>query len=134
MMSLDQSNNTHDSWSFKIHIINGDVIDDWYPLVVCSLSGFRAFTTAKDGTNCLAMEYGGEQSLNDLIEKRKEEGLQAFPAATIEQVALHLARGLQVKPWMLLSWMIHCDFHMLIVAPIQYLSVKKFCSKRDTNI
>ncbi|XP_030200781.1 lymphokine-activated killer T-cell-originated protein kinase homolog [Gadus morhua] len=60
-----------------------------------NIVGFRAFTTAKDGTNCLAMEYGGEQSLNDLIEKRKEEGLQAFPAATIEQVALHLARGLQ---------------------------------------
>ena len=77
-------------------MINDDVIDD--PLGVCYLSGFRAFTTAKDGTKCLAMEYGGEQSLNDLIEKRKAEGLKAFPAATIEQVALHLARGLQVKP------------------------------------
>jgi len=42
------------------------------------------------------MEYGGEQSLNDLIEKRNEEGLQAFPVATIEKVALHVARGLQV--------------------------------------
>lgn len=43
------------------------------------------------------MEYGGEQSLNDLIEKRKEDGLQAFPAANIEKVALHIARGLQVR-------------------------------------
>lgn len=43
------------------------------------------------------MEYGGEQSLNDLIEKRKEDGLQAFPAANIEKVALHVARGLQVR-------------------------------------
>lgn len=43
------------------------------------------------------MEYGGEQSLNDLIEKRKEEGLKAFPAAKIEKVALHVARGLQVN-------------------------------------
>lgn len=59
-------------------------------------SGFRAFTTAKDGSKCLAMEYGGEQSLNDLIEKRREEGLQAYPVAIIEKVALHVARGLQV--------------------------------------
>ncbi len=45
------------------------------------------------------MEYGGEQSLNDFIEKRREEGLQAFPVATIEKVALHVAHGLQV--WLL---------------------------------
>ncbi|KAM8726779.1 lymphokine-activated killer T-cell-originated protein kinase homolog [Acanthopagrus schlegelii] len=60
-----------------------------------NIVGFRAFTTAKDGSKCLAMEYGGEQSLNDLIEKRKEDGLKAFPAANIEKVALHVARGLQ---------------------------------------
>lgn len=60
------------------------------------MAGFRAFTTAKDGSKCLAMEYGGEQSLNDLIEMRREQGLQAFPVATIEKVALHVARGLQV--------------------------------------
>ncbi|XP_074541491.1 lymphokine-activated killer T-cell-originated protein kinase homolog [Halichoeres trimaculatus] len=60
-----------------------------------NIVGFRAFTTAKDGSKCLAMEYGGEQSLNDLIEKRREEGLKAFPAAKIEKVALHVARGLQ---------------------------------------
>ncbi|XP_042359729.1 lymphokine-activated killer T-cell-originated protein kinase homolog [Plectropomus leopardus] len=60
-----------------------------------NIVGFRAFTTAKDGSKCLAMEYGGEQSLNDLIEKRREEGLKAFPAANIKKVALHVARGLQ---------------------------------------
>lgn len=60
-----------------------------------NIVGFRAFTTAKDGSKCLAMEYGGEQSLNDLIEKRREEGGAAFPAKTIENVALHVARGLQ---------------------------------------
>ncbi|XP_034756638.1 lymphokine-activated killer T-cell-originated protein kinase homolog [Etheostoma cragini] len=60
-----------------------------------NIVGFRAFATAKDGSKCLAMEYGGEQSLNDLIEKRKEDGLDAFPAANIEKVALHVARGLQ---------------------------------------
>ncbi|KAM7395065.1 hypothetical protein PAMA_006695 [Pampus argenteus] len=60
-----------------------------------NIVGFRAFATAKDGSKCLAMEYGGEQSLNDLIEKRREEGLKAFPAANIEKVALHVARGLQ---------------------------------------
>ncbi|XP_054474196.1 lymphokine-activated killer T-cell-originated protein kinase homolog isoform X2 [Anoplopoma fimbria] len=60
-----------------------------------NIVGFRAFTTAKDGSKCLAMEYGGEQSLNDLIEKRKEDGLKAFPAANIDKVALHVARGLQ---------------------------------------
>ncbi|XP_051265738.1 lymphokine-activated killer T-cell-originated protein kinase homolog [Dicentrarchus labrax] len=60
-----------------------------------NIVGFRAFTTAKDGSKCLAMEYGGEQSLNDLIEKRREDGLKAFPAANVEKVALHVARGLQ---------------------------------------
>ncbi|XP_008280601.1 lymphokine-activated killer T-cell-originated protein kinase homolog [Stegastes partitus] len=60
-----------------------------------NIIGFRAFATAKDGSKCLAMEYGGEQSLNDMIEKRKDEGLKAFPAANIEKVALHVARGLQ---------------------------------------
>ncbi|KAG7460961.1 hypothetical protein MATL_G00204470 [Megalops atlanticus] len=60
-----------------------------------NIVGFRAFTTAKDGSKCLAMEYGGEQSLNDLIERRREEGQAAFPAKTIEKVALHVARGLQ---------------------------------------
>ncbi|XP_029965966.1 lymphokine-activated killer T-cell-originated protein kinase homolog [Salarias fasciatus] len=60
-----------------------------------NIVGFRAFTQAKDGSKCLAMEYGGEQSLNDLIEKRRKEGLKAFPAANIEKVALHVARGLQ---------------------------------------
>ncbi|XP_030626912.1 lymphokine-activated killer T-cell-originated protein kinase homolog isoform X2 [Chanos chanos] len=57
--------------------------------------GFRAFTTSKDGSKCLAMEYGGEQSLNDLIEKRRESGLQAFPVDVVENVALHVARGLK---------------------------------------
>ncbi|KAF6723162.1 Lymphokine-activated killer T-cell-originated protein kinase-like [Oryzias melastigma] len=60
-----------------------------------NIVGFRAVATAADGSECLAMEYGGEQSLNDLIEKRKEQGLKAFPAANIEKVALHVARGLQ---------------------------------------
>ncbi|KAK5852679.1 hypothetical protein PBY51_006529 [Eleginops maclovinus] len=60
-----------------------------------NIVGFRAFTMANDGSKCLAMEYGGEQSLNDLIEKRKKDGLKAFPAANIEKVALHVARGLK---------------------------------------
>lgn len=60
-----------------------------------NIVGFRAIAVAKDGSKCLAMEYGGEQSLNDLIEKRKADGLNAFPAANIEKVALHVARGLQ---------------------------------------
>ncbi|XP_051792941.1 lymphokine-activated killer T-cell-originated protein kinase homolog isoform X3 [Acanthochromis polyacanthus] len=60
-----------------------------------NIVGFRAFATAKDGSKCLAMEYGGEQSLNDVIEKRKKDSLKAFPAANIEKVALHVARSLQ---------------------------------------
>ncbi|XP_061900882.1 lymphokine-activated killer T-cell-originated protein kinase homolog isoform X2 [Entelurus aequoreus] len=61
-----------------------------------NIVGFRALATAKDGSKCLAMEFGGEKSLNDHIEKRKEEeGLLAFPVANIEKVALHVARGLQ---------------------------------------
>ncbi|XP_076612660.1 lymphokine-activated killer T-cell-originated protein kinase homolog [Chaetodon auriga] len=60
-----------------------------------NIVGFRAFTRAHDGSQCLAMEYGGEQSLNDLIERRREAGLKAFPADSIQKVALHVARGLQ---------------------------------------
>uniref|UniRef100_A0AAV2KB63 Uncharacterized protein n=1 Tax=Knipowitschia caucasica TaxID=637954 RepID=A0AAV2KB63_KNICA len=60
---------------------------------VDSAAGFRAVATATDGSKCLAMEYGGEQSLNDMIERRREDGLKAFPAANIEKVALHVARG-----------------------------------------
>ncbi|KAM6915056.1 lymphokine-activated killer T-cell-originated protein kinase homolog [Xenentodon cancila] len=60
-----------------------------------NIVGFRAFATAKDGSKCLAMEYGGEQSLNDLIEERRKSSREAFPAAKIEKVALHVARGLQ---------------------------------------
>ncbi|KAM9778754.1 lymphokine-activated killer T-cell-originated protein kinase homolog [Syngnathus typhle] len=60
-----------------------------------NIVGFRALATAKDGSECLAMEFGGEQSLNDLIEKRRKDGLRAFPAADVEKVALHVARGLQ---------------------------------------
>ncbi|XP_077409671.1 lymphokine-activated killer T-cell-originated protein kinase homolog [Vanacampus margaritifer] len=60
-----------------------------------NIVGFRALATAKDGSKCLAMEFGGEQSLNDLIEKRREDGRQAFPAAIVEKVALHVSRGLQ---------------------------------------
>ncbi|NXF00090.1 TOPK kinase, partial [Menura novaehollandiae] len=60
-----------------------------------NIVGYRAFAEAPDGTLCLAMEFGGEKSLNDLIEERREQGLGAFPAATIFQVALSMARGLK---------------------------------------
>uniref|UniRef100_A0A8B9MSM3 Protein kinase domain-containing protein n=1 Tax=Accipiter nisus TaxID=211598 RepID=A0A8B9MSM3_9AVES len=59
------------------------------------LEGYRAFTEANDGSMCLAMEYGGEKSLNDLIEERSAERLGPFPAATIFKVALSMARGLK---------------------------------------
>lgn len=45
---------------------------------------------------CLAMEYGGEKSLSDLIEERNAARLGPFPAATIGKVALSMARGLKV--------------------------------------
>lgn len=72
--------------------------------------------TAADGSECLAMEYGGEQSLNDLIEKRKEQGLKAFPAANIEKVALHVARGLQVRPRLLSVCVLLQNFTPLVFA------------------
>ncbi|NXV55462.1 TOPK kinase, partial [Molothrus ater] len=59
------------------------------------IPGYRALTKAPDGSLCLAMEFGGEKSLNDLIEERREQGLGMFPAATILHVALSMARGLQ---------------------------------------
>lgn len=46
---------------------------------------------------CLAMEYGGEKSLYDLIEERSGDALGPFPAATIFKVALSMARGLKVR-------------------------------------
>ncbi|XP_018423975.1 PREDICTED: lymphokine-activated killer T-cell-originated protein kinase [Nanorana parkeri] len=60
-----------------------------------NIVGYRAFTKSKDGSLCLAMEYGGDKSLNDLIEARNEEGLGPFPAPVILKVALHMARGLK---------------------------------------
>ncbi|NXO92104.1 TOPK kinase, partial [Certhia brachydactyla] len=60
-----------------------------------NIVGYRALTEAPDGSLCLAMEFGGEKSLYDLIEERREQGLGAFPAPTILQVALSMARGLQ---------------------------------------
>ncbi|NWU23123.1 TOPK kinase, partial [Dyaphorophyia castanea] len=60
-----------------------------------NIVGYRALAEAPDGSLCLAMEFGGEKSLNDLIEERREQGLGAFPAPTILNVALSMARGLQ---------------------------------------
>ncbi|NXI75568.1 TOPK kinase, partial [Rhipidura dahli] len=60
-----------------------------------NIVGYRALTKAPDGSLCLAMEFGGEQSLFERIEERREQGLGAFPAPTILQVALSMARGLQ---------------------------------------
>lgn len=42
------------------------------------------------------MEYGGEKSLNDLIEERYKASRDPFPAAIILKVALNMARGLKV--------------------------------------
>ncbi|XP_063771093.1 lymphokine-activated killer T-cell-originated protein kinase isoform X2 [Pseudophryne corroboree] len=60
-----------------------------------NIVGYRAFTTSNDGSPCLAMEYGGEKSLNDLIEERNEKRLGPFPASLIFQVALNMAKGLK---------------------------------------
>ncbi|XP_061206185.1 lymphokine-activated killer T-cell-originated protein kinase [Neopsephotus bourkii] len=60
-----------------------------------NIVGYRAFTEANDGSMCLAMEYGGEKSLCDLIEERSAKRLGPFPAATVFKVALSMARGLK---------------------------------------
>ncbi|XP_078397435.1 lymphokine-activated killer T-cell-originated protein kinase homolog [Cetorhinus maximus] len=60
-----------------------------------NIVGYRAFAKSNDGTPCLAMEFGGEKSLNDLIEERNENGKGPFPASTILKVALHVANGLK---------------------------------------
>ncbi|XP_075056573.1 lymphokine-activated killer T-cell-originated protein kinase [Mixophyes fleayi] len=60
-----------------------------------NIVGYRAFTTSTDGSPCLAMEYGGEKSLNDLLEERNEKRLGPFPASIILKVALNMARGLK---------------------------------------
>ncbi|XP_063296864.1 lymphokine-activated killer T-cell-originated protein kinase-like [Pelobates fuscus] len=60
-----------------------------------NIVGYRAFTKSKDGSLCLAMEYGGKKSLYDLIEERNEKHLGPFPAEIILKVALNMARGLK---------------------------------------
>ncbi|KAM5264296.1 lymphokine-activated killer T-cell-originated protein kinase [Ctenodactylus gundi] len=60
-----------------------------------NIVGYRAFTEASDGSMCLAMEYGGEKSLNDLIEERYKDSQDPFPATVILKVALNMARGLK---------------------------------------
>ncbi|KAG9466128.1 hypothetical protein GDO78_017175 [Eleutherodactylus coqui] len=60
-----------------------------------NIVGYRALTKTTDGSLCLAMEYGGEKSLCDLIEERSEKRLGPFPADTIFKVALNMARGLK---------------------------------------
>ena len=44
---------------------------------------------------CLALEYGGEKSLNDLIEEQNKDSQDPFPAAIILKVALNMVRGLK---------------------------------------
>lgn len=60
-----------------------------------NIVGYRAFAAASDGSLCLAMEYGGEKSLNDLIEERNQDNQGPFPAPIILKVALNVARGLK---------------------------------------
>lgn len=60
-----------------------------------NIIGYRAFTEANDGSLCLAMEYGGEKSLYDLIEERYKSSQTPFPAAIILKVAVNMARGLK---------------------------------------
>ncbi|XP_044147516.1 lymphokine-activated killer T-cell-originated protein kinase [Bufo gargarizans] len=60
-----------------------------------NIIGYRGLTKTNDGSLCLAMEYGGEKSLNDLIEERNEKCQGPFPADTILKVALNMARGLK---------------------------------------
>ncbi|XP_039424551.1 lymphokine-activated killer T-cell-originated protein kinase [Corvus cornix cornix] len=58
-----------------------------------NIVGYRALMKAPDGSLCLAMEFGGEKSLNDLIEERREQRLGAFPAPTILQVGPEHGQG-----------------------------------------
>uniref|UniRef100_UPI00358FB331 lymphokine-activated killer T-cell-originated protein kinase homolog n=1 Tax=Myxine glutinosa TaxID=7769 RepID=UPI00358FB331 len=60
-----------------------------------NIVGYRTVGKADDGSFALVMEYGGERSLFDLIEKRKDEGFEAFPANVIQKVALEVAKGLK---------------------------------------
>lgn len=59
-----------------------------------NIIGFRGYLQADDGRNCLAMEVGGE-SLGNLIEKRYENKLGPYPAASILKVALCVAKALK---------------------------------------
>lgn len=43
----------------------------------------------------LAMEYGGEKFLNDLLEEQNKDSQDPSPAAIILKVALNMVRGLK---------------------------------------
>ncbi|KAF7478500.1 Hypothetical predicted protein [Marmota monax] len=61
-----------------------------------NIVGYHAFTEASDGSLCLAMEYGGEKSVNDLIEEQNKDSQDAFPAAVILKVALNMDENMTV--------------------------------------
>lgn len=54
-----------------------------------NIVGFRKFTEISDGRPCLAMEKCGN-SLGDMIEERRENGLFAFPRKQILKVFIWL--------------------------------------------
>ena len=56
-----------------------------------NIIGFRSYTVQKDGSPCLAME-SGDQSLENLIEKKREEDdLNPFPSYQILRVCIYNA-------------------------------------------
>ncbi|XP_063865654.1 lymphokine-activated killer T-cell-originated protein kinase-like [Scylla paramamosain] len=59
-----------------------------------NIIGFRSYTVQIDGAPCLAME-SGDQSLENLIEKREEADLGPFLSTQILKVARDIACGLQ---------------------------------------
>nr|XP_005994862.1 PREDICTED: lymphokine-activated killer T-cell-originated protein kinase [Latimeria chalumnae] len=60
-----------------------------------NIVGYRAFTKSSDGSLCLAMEYGGEKSLNNLMEERSEKKGGPFLASIILKVAVNVIQGLK---------------------------------------
>lgn len=60
-----------------------------------NIVGYCAFTEASDGSLCLAMEYRGGKSLNDLMGEQNEDSRGLFPVAIMLKVALNIPKGLK---------------------------------------
>lgn len=89
-----------------------------------NIVGFRAFAKTNLGQECLAMETC-TISLADLIEKRNEDGLLAFPEKNIMRMGQHISKALDYLHMRML--LLHGDIKSHNVLIIKDFEVCKLC-------